>query len=560
MEPVLSSFAISVAAGVALDLFPSKKSGVDKEIKLAYKAALKDWSKNATIREQNERRLKIVLREFLETSDGKYIYKSNQEIKDFLLFFDKRVAEFSIAYNYLMSIKTQENYEETKQQLSEIKEELSEIKESLELINKANIDPRDLQDLLDKLPFDKNKKAVYEMIESLYQKKEIPFEIREILILTTNKIYERTEELANEIEELKSSGENDLAETLERIKQAVENREVKEFLSIYEDHEKKEKEKSISLLRELIKSTIAIFAYGETKKLYSKFVHIAPTAHNRFKFAYFLQKFYFSDESIVQYEKCLPKYRDLVNQNSTQYLPSLANVLNNLGVLEKDRNKLSKALIYFEEVLDIYRKLLEKFPRAYLSDLSSILNNLGNIETKKEKFSKALLYYNEALEINRLLAKENPPNYSPDLASTLCNLGTFENERNKLLVALAHYKEALGIYRKLLENNLFFYRINLSDTLKNIAIVQFVRGEKSNAFINFSESIKIMKILISENRKFYEIEYAMSLTLGVELFRYDKINLLEAKDILEKYSHIHDVKESLNRIDDLIEGKETPIG
>ena len=55
----------------------------------------------------------------------------------------------------------------------------------------------------------------------------------------------------------------------------------------------------------------------------------------------------------------------------------------------------------FEEALKIYRELTQKNPARYLANLAATLNNLGILDSNKNRMEEALKTY-------RKLAREDP--------------------------------------------------------------------------------------------------------------------------------------------------------
>src|SRR6516225_9309722 len=60
-------------------------------------------------------------------------------------------------------------------------------------------------------------------------------------------------------------------------------------------------------------------------------------------------------ETRRQCEESLNNYRSLAQKHPEAYLPKVAATLNNLGILDRDKNRL-------EEALKIYRRLAQKDP------------------------------------------------------------------------------------------------------------------------------------------------------------------------------------------------------
>ena len=92
MEP-LSSFAISIAAGIALNLWSKFRKGVDKEINAAFIQSLKDWSPNTYIRKKFKNTLLIKLKKVHENPDLMVSeIDGDNDIKSFYKIYDYRLT------------------------------------------------------------------------------------------------------------------------------------------------------------------------------------------------------------------------------------------------------------------------------------------------------------------------------------------------------------------------------------------------------------------------------------------------------------------------------------
>jgi tetratricopeptide (TPR) repeat protein len=99
----------------------------------------------------------------------------------------------------------------------------------------------------------------------------------------------------------------------------------------------------------------------------------------------------------------------------------------------------------------IYQELEVENPRSFLPYVAGILNNLGLLHADKNEIVIAEQEYQEALEIRRELAVENPRSFLPDVAVTLLSLSIFylqvEPETSIALV-----EEALEIIKQFPES------------------------------------------------------------------------------------------------------------
>src|SRR5438270_849470 len=84
---------------------------------------------------------------------------------------------------------------------------------------------------------------------------------------------------------------------------------------------------------------------------------------------------------------------------------------NNLGIPDRDQNRMEEARKEYEEALKIYRELAQKNPETYLPDVATMLNNLGILDSAQNRMKEGRKKYDEALKIYRELAQKDPETY-----------------------------------------------------------------------------------------------------------------------------------------------------
>ncbi|WP_299674245.1 tetratricopeptide repeat protein [uncultured Dokdonia sp.] len=583
IEP-LSSFAISIAAGVALEIYPAmknfRKQGIDKQIKLAFNTALKDWSLNKDVRTQKERELKSLLQSHIEERDILTTKIVNKETLDFLKHFEKRLAEHTQAYDYLKAIIDKQRHDAIILELSTIKEQPSEIQEE---IKKGNIDARDVGDWLDKIDFEEGKEKVEAILQNWYSERAIDSELKEVLLLAVKKIFERTDELTQEIKELKSQGDTYLAGVLEQIKKAIEQRKPDALTAIYDAYLQKEKEKRVQLLQELIDSATALFAYEEAKQFYSDLIELEPSAKNYFKFAYFLTDFHFYDESIIEFKKALKLYKKYSEEFPSKYLPIIAITVHCIANLHAQRKEDVLALKNYKKVVEIYKDLSSVNSDLYIDKVIGALSNLANFYVNKNNYSIAITIYEEglqicktssiensesailmlanlanvywrienrylalksyekALKINKKLTKDNPSIYLSDLKSSILNnIGLLYAEKNEYSLGLKKCLKALKIRRELVEENPNRYLPYLARQLKRLADLYFNNDNYSSALILYLEILEIYRGLAKKNPRRYLGFVAYSLSDLATIYKNNEQQLA-----IDKYEKALDILRGL---------------
>jgi tetratricopeptide (TPR) repeat protein len=203
------------------------------------------------------------------------------------------------------------------------------------------------------------------------------------------------------------------------------------------------------------------------------------------------------------YHEALEIRRKLAKQNPDTYLPYVATTLNNLGVLHRDQNRMEEARRAFDEALEIRRKLVRQSSDTYLPDVAATLNNLGILHRDQNRLREARKAYDEALEIRRKLAQKNPDAYLPDVAATLNNLGILYSDQNRMNEARRSYDEALDAYRKLAKQNPATYLPYVATALNNLGVLLREQNRMGEARRAFSESLAIYEAFAKTNPKKY---------------------------------------------------------
>jgi len=115
---------------------------------------------------------------------------------------------------------------------------------------------------------------------------------------------------------------------------------------------------------------------------------------NLFEYAYFLQQHNQHNEAERYYQKAMKRF------GSELDAPTRAMTLNNLGLLQSDKNEFDDALKSYKEALEIYRKLAQANPQTYLPNVAVTLINLSIFYQKCQPDKDVSVQYaTEALKI-----------------------------------------------------------------------------------------------------------------------------------------------------------------
>src|SRR5258708_9997711 len=118
-----------------------------------------------------------------------------------------------------------------------------------------------------------------------------------------------------------------------------------------------------------------------------------------------------------------------------------ADKANNLGIPDRDQNRMEVARKEYEETLKTYRELARKDPETYLPYVAATLNDLGILNSDQSRMEEARKEYEESLKIYRKLAQKDPATYLPNVSATLNNLRILDRDKNRIQQARKTYLE-----------------------------------------------------------------------------------------------------------------------
>ncbi len=247
------------------------------------------------------------------------------------------------------------------------------------------------------------------------------------------------------------------------------------------------------------------------------------------------------------FQEALEIRQTLIKTNSQTNLSGMAMILNNLGILYRDTQRLKEAEHSLQEALKIYRILVRDNPQSYLYNIAILLNNLGIFYTNVHKLKEAEQNYQEALEIRRKLAVNIPQVYLPDIAETLNNLGNLYIDTQRLKEAEQSIQEALEIYRTLAKTNPQTYLPDVAATLNNFGGLYLLMNNAEKAENYSKESLDIRRISYKENPTAHGDHLAIILALTV-LSKKDSPEFCSLLKEAFQVAHLKDLKETILEI------------
>ncbi len=204
------------------------------------------------------------------------------------------------------------------------------------------------------------------------------------------------------------------------------------------------------------------------------------------------------DEVHTQHADALEIYRPLARQNPAAYLLDEAEVLQNLGNVDRFRNRPDEARQHYEDALASYRQLAQQNPSLYIRNLPYVAtanNDLAFLVQLQNRPDDARQHFQDALSIYRQLAEQNPDKYLPDLAVASNNLGRLDGSQNRTDDARQHFQDALKIYRRLAQQNPQMYLPDLAVTLNNLGLADRFQKRMEESRVSYTEALTIYRRL-----------------------------------------------------------------
>ena len=122
MEP-LSSFGISLAAGIALEIYKTENSNLNKELKSSFNKALQKWDPNNVVTVQIKNRIKRQVKEIISSPELiEEIKNQNDELSKIFLIFEEVLPEFNVAYDYVKSVNDLKQFQRVANKLDSLEE------------------------------------------------------------------------------------------------------------------------------------------------------------------------------------------------------------------------------------------------------------------------------------------------------------------------------------------------------------------------------------------------------------------------------------------------------
>ena len=157
----------------------------------------------------------------------------------------------------------------------------------------------------------------------------------------------------------------------------------------------------------------------------------------------------------------------------------MANIYNELGVLEDQAGDYVSALSFYQKSIDIRQKFLPPNHRS----LSVAYNNMGEVQRQMGDYYGALTSHKKTLDIKQ---KSLTPNHL-SFATTYNNIGLTNESLGEYKIALEFYQKAMEVKRRALPQD----HQELATTYNNIGELHRCMGNYPAALTNLEKALKI---------------------------------------------------------------------
>ena len=238
-------------------------------------------------------------------------------------------------------------------------------------------------------------------------------------------------------------------------------------------------------------------------------------------------------EAVESYQKALKLYRALALKQPDTFLPDVAMVLNNIGLVHFSQKDLGTAKTFYQESLDIMMQVAKKSPEIAVVHYAGLLVNMGMLEKEQQEHTSALVKFEKALVVFRRCEQEVPNAFLTSIALTLNNIGLLYCDLKDYQEALVSLNEALDIYIRLDKLHPGSQSSTIAFSYTNIGIVEYCLNEPARAILSFQQALALYKSLIEGHSVSYMPDIAnVYVNLGIAFLSLQRLR--EAEDNFNK--------------------------
>lgn len=153
-------------------------------------------------------------------------------------------------------------------------------------------------------------------------------------------------------------------------------------------------------------------------------------------------------ESEKWYKKSLSIYRQYALAIPEKYNEDLSRVMKGLASLYKELGHFEESDFLFTEVLTIDSFLAIKDPQQFIPAIAYVKNEMGVIKVLQKKYHEADSLFHDALTIRKQFAKEDHETYDSQVSETLNNLAGLYSKMGESHLIQNEHNEAIAFFEK----------------------------------------------------------------------------------------------------------------
>ena len=222
-------------------------------------------------------------------------------------------------------------------------------------------------------------------------------------------------------------------------------------------------------------------------------------------------------------------FSTLQKTNSIYYTPAYLAMLNDFGLLLRNRKKYQESINIFTQTICGFKELYEvdslniEIGKAYIRSL----NNLGAVEIQQKLYNSAQKHYLDAISV----CAHDSIKLMKEMAMTCNNLGKLYFIEKEYNIAMQYYKKSHKLYHDI-------YQRNPNSVSMDLAMICDNLGETHINIKDYEEAVSHLKMAFEIKKEFYEsanilpkeLKYT-SFNLGLSLSNLGKMH--EAISILK---------------------------
>jgi len=203
------------------------------------------------------------------------------------------------------------------------------------------------------------------------------------------------------------------------------------------------------------------------------------------KFGFYSKNLNMYQDSLESFNLSLNIKKEIFGNNDND--ESVANNIENIGLVHEDLCEYEKALSFYEKSLDMNRKI---FKNDNQLSIAINLHYIGKIYEKLSLYEISLAYIKRSIEISHdLFVKKNcdDKRFYLNIAALSVNAGIVFSNLSQFDEAIFNFDGALKIYETISEN------VQKANVLLNKGNIYFEKSLYKEAVLNYEQALKLKK-------------------------------------------------------------------